>query len=398
MRHLFWSLILILVCFELFSLLPPRIERTPQDDPPFLTGAVHIPFPIRGDSNRVQKLTRFARKAQLDFLVLANLDETLPTELAGTHHGIDIFTEFEAATPAGHTLLFYSHTTAAALPKNKLKELAWRHFLGTDSRPGIFSVVAHPSSVFTPWERFDRIPDGIELINLRSLLERQAFDSPLSFGFTLLTWPFNPYLTALRLWEPNIRDFKGWDAINTVSPGHFGMIATDDLSDWPILGKLGTWLPQWDQTLGVAANVVFPEEKVSEDFAERRSQIYRALRHGRSALLFQAIHPFSGNDWSLQCGEKTYRSGDKEAQLRAGCEFVVKTPATLSVPKRLVLWKDGSVAQEISVSQPIERIKVEEPGIYRLEVWVKQKTLFRVLLDKEVPYLFYNPLYIGSGG
>lgn len=393
-RHFFWSALLFLLLLEIFSVLPPHTQETDQGSPAFLTGAIHIPFAPSSGEKRLERLTQAARKARLDFLVLSNLDETLPSSLAGVKSGIDVFTEIEASTPAGHTLLFYSHTTAASFSKSRLKELAWRHFLGTDSRPGIFSVVAHPSSVFTPWERFDRIPDGIELINLRSLLERQAFDSPLSFGFTMLTWPFNAYLTALRLWEPNARDFKGWDAINSVSPGHFGVIAADDLSDWPVVGRLGSWAPQWEQNLGAAANVVFPDSAISEDFTERRAQIYRALRHGKSALLFQAIHPFSGNDWALECGEKLFRSGDKEAVMQGKCGFVVKTPVTLSASKRLVLWRDGEVVKEIDSARPVERIAVEEKGTYRLEVWVKQRTLFRILLNKEVPYLFYNPLYV----
>jgi hypothetical protein len=300
----------------------------------------------------------------------------------------------EAATPAGHSLLFYSHTDAAAYSAKKLKELAWHHFLGTDSQAGVFSVIAHPSSVVTPWERLDRAADGIELINLRSRLEHQAFEDPIGFGFTLLCWPFNPYLTALRLWGIHPRDFRGWDALVSVTPGFFGIVGTDDLSDWPVLGRLSTLIPQWDQTLGVASNVLFPTEPLASDFSERRKQIYATLRQGRSALLFQAIHPFPGNDWVMRCGSATFRSGDRDALLNPGCEFMIQTPSTLSANKRVVLLRDGEVVHEIPHASSQETLPIQEKGSYRVEIWVRQNTLFHALLDTEVPYLFYNPLYV----
>lgn len=391
----FWILFLYLALFEIFSILPARVKPgSTGEGPLFVTGAIHVPVSGSQSSAKLDRLAKAAKRSDLDFVVAANLDRAFAPGTAGHHNGVDIFTEFEASTPAGHALLFYSHTDAAKLSDKQLKDLAWRHFLGSESHRGVFVVVAHPSSYFTPWERLDRFPDGIELINLRSLVEFQATESPLSFALTALTAPLNPYLAALRLFEPNARDFRGWDAVNAVSPGHFGVVATDDLSDWPLVDRLGVPLPPWERTLKVASNVVFPESTLSEDFAVRRSQIYRALREGRSALLFQAIHPFDGNDWTLTCGAKQYRSGDKFALREKGCEFVVRTPSTLGMQKRLVLWRDGAVVSEVASAKDEERIAVDHDGAYRLEVWVKAASLLRVLLNREIPYLFYNPMYV----
>lgn len=107
-----------------------------------------------------------------------------------------------------------------------------------------------------------------------------------------------------------------------------------------------------------------------------------------------AVHPFNGNDWSLVCGKNEYRSGDKFALRQAGCEFVVRTPKTLVAPRKIVLLRGGEVVWSTTTTNQVERIPVEKDGAYRLEVWVKQHTLFRALLNREVPYLFYNPLYV----
>ncbi len=394
MSRFFWNTLPYLLALEIFSLLPVRVPSVKNTQPHFATGVVHLPLRPGNIQRKLDHLSQAANKAGLDFVVLTNLDKVFPSGTAGVRNGVDIYTEIETSTPAGHGIYFYSHTDAAELNEKKLREQAWQHFLGKNSHRGAFFVVSHPSSFFIPWERLDRFPDGIELINLRALVERFAFDSPLSFALTALLSPFNPYLATLRAYDPVSRDFKGFDAVNTVAPGHFGLTATDDLSDWPLLEHAGIPIPPWEQTLKSATNVVFPEAALSEDFGTRRRQIYSAIRDGRSALLLQAIHPFSGNDWYLECGKSSYRSGDKFALREAGCEFVIKLPPTLSGTRKIVLIRDGEVELEIPRARDEEHIPVTQDGAYRLEVWVRRSTLFHVLLDKEIPYLFYNPLYV----
>ncbi len=392
MRRLIWTALLYVALVEIFSVLPTRTPVSTNRPRSYLSGAIH--FPVFNEPAALDRLSQDARLAGLDFVVLANLDQVFPDGVFGTRNGVDLFPETEVSTPAGHALLFYSQTSAAGMGPEKLKEIAWNHFLGTQSRPGLFLVIAHPSGVFHPWDRLDRFPEGIELINLRSLVERRAFNNPFSFAMSAAMAPFNPFLATLRLYEPDARDLQGWDAMNAVSPGHFGVLATDEVSLWPVLGRLGIPLPPWTQTLSATSNIVFPEGAVGSTPRERRAQIYRAIRDGRSALLLHAIHPFDGNDFALVCGKKEYRSGDKFALREAGCEFVVRTPATLQGPKRLILYRDGRPEAEIASAADVERFPLTHDGAYRVEVRVQRHSLLRILLNQEVPYLIYNPLYV----
>ncbi len=395
MTRVFPSLILAALLFEIYSVLPLRVTEYDEGSPPYIAGSVHVALsPGSARQPILDQIAAAAERSRLGFVVLATQDKTLPESVAGTRRGVDFYPEMEISTPSGHALVFFSHTAAATLAGPRIRELGWNHFLGKESRAGMFVVAAHPSSVFHPWERLDRMPEGVELINLRSLVERHAFDSPLSFALTLAVSPFNPYLGALRLYQPFSRDFVGWDATNTVNPGHFGIVATDDLSDWPGLNRFGLLFPPVNQTLAVASTIVFPDGPLSTNFDQRRKQVYRSLREGKSALLMQAIHPFEGNDWTMTCGKKEYRSGDKFALREPGCEFVIRTPDTLPNRKRLVLLRDGEAVAEIPAARQVERVPVDKDGAYRLEVWVKQASLFRVLMNREVPYLLYNPLYV----
>jgi hypothetical protein len=397
MRRIVFTSLIFLAGLEIYSIFPLRVpsEKGPEKtlekkiDVPFLVGALHVP--LRGDPvSTADALAGEAARKGLDFLVLSNLDAKLPDSLAGEHHGVDIFTEMEASTPAGHAVYFYSHTPDAALSAAELKTQAWRHYNGLSATPGAFLIVAHPSSPTVPWGRLDRSAEGIELFNVRSLIETSAVEAPMGFLTTLLVAPFNAYLSSLRLSAPNLRDLRGWDAVNTLSPGHFAVVATDELADWPGVGDvLGNRSPP----IAMATNVLFPTAALSPDFPTRRKQIYSTLRQGKSALLFQAIHPFQGNGWSLVCGETAFRSG-ASVPFSSGCEFRISTPSSLSLPRIIKLVRDGETVHSISSSQTEERFTLEKPGAYRVEVWVKQTTLLGFLLGAEVPYVFYNPLYV----
>lgn len=388
MRRFVFTTLLFLAGIETYSVLPLRV-RAEKSDLPFLVGALHVP--LRGDPSAATKtLAETALKNGIDFIVLANLDKKLPDSVAGEYQGVDVFTEMEASTPAGHAVYFFSHTADSNLSERELKAQAWRHYNGLNATPGAFLVVAHPSSPTVPWGRLDRSAEGIELFNLRALIEHSAFEDPVGLLTTLSLAPFNAYLSSLRLSAPNSRDLKGWDAVNTLSPGHFATVATDDLFDWPMVRRASA-----DPTLplSIATNVLFPSEPLSLDFSTRRKQIYSTLKQGKSALLFQAIHPFQGNSWELACGSTRARSG-ATVPFAPSCEFLIHTPGTLSLPRTIKLIRDGETVQTIHSSQTQERLSLDKPGTYRVEVWVKHTTLLGFFQSAEVPYVFYNPLYV----
>ncbi len=386
MRRFVFTSLLFIALIEIFSVLPLRVPLE-KGDLPYLVGALHVP--LRGNpAAATEILAEQAALHGLDFIVLSDLDKKLPDSVAGEHHGVDVFTEMEASTPAGHATYFFSHTPDAGLSALELKAQAWRHYNGLAATPGAFLVVAHPSSPSVPWGRLDRSAEGIELFNLRALVEQNAVENPLGLATTLLLAPFSAYLSALRLSAPNVRDLKGWDAVNSLSQGHFATVATDDLFDWPGIRRLHGTPP-----IAVATNVLFPPATLSSDFATRRKQIYSAIREGKSALLFQSIHPFQGNAWELVCGGTVSRSGST-VPFTAGCEFLVNTPASLPFSRTIKLIRDGETVYSINSGQTQERFALDKPGSYRVEVWVEHTTLMGFFQGAEVPYVFYNPLYV----
>ena len=390
-QHLIFSALVALFLVELYSVMRPQHPRGIRDGFS-ISGALHVSAGD-GSAKRALEISEAARRSGLEFVVFADLDRTLTKAQIPSPTGVDFYPEIELSTPAGHALFFHSHTPAAGSSVKHLRELAWSQYLGDESVPGAFVVVAHPSSLFQPWERLDRYANGIELMNLKSLLEQQILNRPASFALAFLLAPLNSYLALLHLYDFPEHERRAWDASHTLSPGHFGIIGTDESAQMPWLDKVGIRIPPIRLALGAASTSVFLSEPRSENFEERRRQIYSALRAGHSAMVLHALHPFAGNDWKAVCGIHSYRAGDRFA-LSPGCEFQVRLPPTLSGSKRLVLLRDGVAVEERPGAANEEAFRLETPGVYRLEVWVKQTSAFRLALNREVPYLLYNPLHV----
>jgi len=400
MKLYFWTILFFLLVAEIYSLLPPRIpphqDRPSGNGPYYETGIIHVHSKYSDGSGTVAEIATDAADAGMDFLILTDHNNSLARKQGHEHaYGkLDVFVEMEASTPAGHCLTFYSHTPAKQLSDQKINSLSWEHFLGKENSPGVFIAIAHPSNIKNPWNRLDRFPEGMELINFDSVWQRELSDSLLGFAATALLYPFNNYLSALRFFQIYRKDFTAWDAMNVVSRGHFGILAQDAHAKLKLDKNRFLRWPGYSQTFRLGSNVVFYDPPLASDFEARKKQIYHSIEQGRIALTFQAIHPFQGNDWRMQCGDKAFRSGEETPSTKQNCQFIVDTPPDLGFPVTLQLWKDGALYRTINHAPSNLRIPLGGSGLYRVEIWVHAHTLFHLLLDSDIPYIFYNPIYV----
>lgn len=398
MRHYVFTALVVLLVAEIFSVMP-----TPPKDLPsvkkgnYLSGIIHVHSRYSDGSGGVEDIARAAERAGADFVVLTDHNRATARRdgLEKNYGNVDLFVEMEATTPVGQALMFYSHTDAVKLPDERVVKLAYEHYNGTNRTPGVFVVVAHPSHIKNPWSSLDRFPDGIEVINFDSQWERQLYESVLSFSTTVGIYPFNNFLSALRFNQVYRKDFTAWDNMNAVSSGHFGILAHDSRAKTKLGRSLSLEWPTYEQSFRVASNVVYYDPPLATDFEARKKQIYKSLKEGKGAMVYQFLHPFEGNEWHLECGGKSYRPGET-APLAAGCDSVVSVPESFPFPHFVRIWKDGELYREVEMAaNPLSvPLKIQTPGAYRVEVWAKIHTLLHLLESPEVPYVFYNPIYV----
>ncbi len=385
------SLIVLLIVIEAFSLRPFPTKTETSLLPHTLSGAIHVQPPPGMGLDALNWLSGPTSRTGIDFVVAVAPEKTLLEEKKIGY--TDFFLESNVTTPAGDLFVFHSHGSHKHLKGGDLKTLVNAALETQTSPEGVFSIISHPSHVKNPWNRFDRFTEGIELVNLNSQWVRELYSSPFSFLGSLMVFPFNQFLAVAKLLQPFPKDFVSWDAMNSLTEGHFGVLG-HDLPEAPSLIE-GSPLHESliEKSFRLARNVLILPTAPDPDFQARKKQIYEALKNGRIAIVFTVLYPFEGNDWAMDCEGKLSRSGDRTA-LGKSCTFNIKTPASFPFQKLFKLYRNGELVNEFSTQDPSMQIPVAEPGTYRLEVWAKTRTLFHFLLNDDTPYVLYNPIYI----
>ena len=384
MKYYLSFIIFVLALIELYSVLPPAApdNARPRSNWPYLNGVVHVHSIFSNDGGgSIADLMSAARNTGMDFVVLTdhNSSEARRHGFEHSYSGSDLFVEMEVSTPAGHLVTFFSQTPARSLPDSKIVDLSWSHLLKREVTSGIFISVAHPSNLRTPWTSLDKYSEGMEIFNFDSVWQRQLDSSTMDFSITALLFPVNRFLSAIRLFEFYPKDLSTWDAMNTISIGHFGVLG-HDTHEKLILNKAHhlRW-PDYELTFKLASTLVIKPDPLPADFEARKRAIYENIRRGRVAVAFQLLYPVAGNDWFISClGKPPERAGAQVALTKA-CHFTVTLPKGFPYTARLRLWKDGLMHQEVLTREEFTNLPVNAPGAYRMEVMVPMNTAGKLL-------------------
>lgn len=396
MKHLFLSLFLFLFFLEVYSVLPHHTRSFTKPQPPhYLSGLLNVHTALSDGYKSIPELIAAAKSSGHDFILFAdqNTSEGRRLGFDKEYDGFDSFVEMETKTPSGNLLIFFSHTSAAELSDREIGKLGYEHFLNKNSRPGLFVSVSHPSHVKHPWTQLERFSDGMEIINFDSLFWRHLSDNPLNFAGISLLYPLNQFAAALRFIQPFPKDFLTWDNMNTLSSGHFGFLSSKFTRKVHLPFSDISW-PSYEEIFRLGSNIVFLNSPPAKSHRERKQQIYQSIRESRLAMVFQAIFPFGGNDFYLECPHSTYRVGDKPKLDQQKCELVVKTPENIPYKTKIRIFRDGEVLKTISSPPSEVRFPISQGGSYRAEILVRPHSAFWILVRNWVPYVLYNPIFV----
>ncbi len=397
--------IFALIVIEIFSVRPhrphiplgpstPNSPHSPDRNQRIASGVIHVHSTFSDGGGVPMEIARAGIDAGLDFVILTDHNDSRSRrDYEKRYDSLDLFVEMEASTPAGHAITFYSHTNAKRFSDPRVTDLTYEHFIGQPSPQDFFICASHPSNLKNPWTELDRYPDGMEIANFDSFWQRQASESLLSISLTAAIFPFNNYLGAMRFFQFYRKDIDTWDGMNIISPGHFGIIGHDTHSRLKLSRDLVFRWPDYLETFQLASNVVFLDEDPPEEFEARKSQLYKAIRRGAMAVHFRLVYPFAESDWNLTCGNQTVKSGGT-INASPDCHFQSVMPVHFPYPIHLRLVKDGKIIHEETTEESVRRLPAAGPGVYRLEVYARMRSALHLLLRSDVPYLFYNPIYI----
>lgn len=322
------------------------------------SGAIHIHTTESDGTKTLEEVVAIGREAGLDFMMFSD-----HMNLNNRDHGLEGFYgdtlvlvgyEHNDVKDHHHYLLFES-------PKVYPSTMTAKEYVAAGAADNALGILAHPDEIRTalvehpayPWT--DWSVDGyvgIELWNQMSeWMEKLT-------RFNKLSMSFSPRKSMAG---PTARILKKWDELNMTRK--VVGLAGVDAHAFPIkLGPLTVEIFPYKVHFRCLRSHLLMTDKLSEDFAVARKQVYDAIRDCR--LFFSNMRWGSADDFQfLGISQSEVVTCGGQLSSPDNARLIVKLPARAT----LKLVHNGDYILE-SNTDSLE-YKDVRPGIYRVEAW-----------------------------
>jgi hypothetical protein len=158
-------------------------------------------------------------------------------------------------------------------------------------------------------------------------------------------------------------------------------IAGSDAHNWPVrYGPIRRNIFPYAYLFRTACNTVLLPKPLSKDVETAKTQIYEALRLGRSYIVNRLCGDPKGFSFTATTETNEYHIGD-DAPFTDLTVLNVMCPYEFRGKLRMRIIHNGTFLDDIDRCNVT--IRIYKPGTYRLEVYVNKK-----------PWIFTNPIYI----
>src|SRR5688572_26767652 len=346
-------------------------------------GVIHVHSFLGGHSTgNFGDIIAAAKSNQLNFVVLTEHTSedfnTAAMTLKGLHGGILFINGNEAGATTADRLLLVPGDESSSGTK-----LTTREIIANAKSRGSLALVAYPQE-FKSWDAGGY--DGVEVYNVYTNAREIK---PLVMFFDGL-WSFRsfPDLLFANFYRRPTESLKKWDEAILATGGKLVAVAGNDahanvgisLNDSSGKTLLGLQLDPYERSFHlVRVHILIPKDKPLSS-----ETLLEALANGHCFIGFDLFGDTTGFDFSGSNGIDNRIQGD-EIELKDE----VRLTASVPVPGRIVLLKDGQPIQDESGIMRKD-FMVKEKGSYRLEVYLTQ-------LPKPVgdqPWIISNPIYV----
>lgn len=338
-------------------------------------GALHIHTTYSDGTGTISEIAAAAREAGLRWIIVTDHDTLKGKPEEGWYDDVCVLVGHEITPLDSHYLaLNVDQVVSRVLPTQKYIDQVYTQ--------GGFGIIAHPddhledkSKGVHPWDDWsiagpsehEGHTGGLEIWNVMS--DWRSKRTPEN-RTVLITEP------QQALTGPTPAVLAWWDRLNlegrrTFAIGGLDVHATKErLGSEPVIVFPYLWM------FGTLTNYVLLDAPLSNDIAQARSQIYQALRQGRSYFVNRLDGTPPALPFRATCGDQHAYPGDT-LELSAGTITLYAMGDTTS---ELRLIHNGEVL--ISVSEELE-YRIEQPGVYRLEGYRSKRA-----------WLYTNPIYV----
>lgn len=348
-----------------------------------LQGVYHVHTTFSDGHATVDEVAALAARQGLDFVVLTDHGNPNHASLraAGRRIGLLVLAGSELNVNRGHlvALGFRPPADEGKIPSNAEDAVAAVKSLGG------FTVIAHPySKVKWSWGDWGESSDysGIEIVNADTMFKNN-YRHVLAYAPLLLLGSRLPLVKMLELPASNL---KRWDqrGANAAIAGYFSADAH--------LYYRGIFA-----LLRLHVLVDGPGESGRADPGAEEAVIWDALHHGRFYNAVEAVADARGFRFDAEAGgaarsatgrrARAYGMGDSiTIGAAAAGDVLFKARAPQPFRKEIRLLRDGRVIA--ATTGDTLRAPSEGPGVYRVEVYLRERTPLRA----DIPWIVSNPI------
>ena len=332
-------------------------------------GVYHVHTTFSDGRKSLEKVAAAAARQGLDFIILTDHGNPNRASLAGQglKEGVLVLAGTELSVSRGHLVALDFRPPEKDFARNA-EEVALEV-----AAAGGFTVIAHPFSK-TRWSWGGAAAfDGLEIITADSMVKKNLLRAIPYLPALLIS----PRIFLLKALDRPAQSLKKWDQLGA-SRVVYGYFSTDaHLAYTALFSYFGLH--------------VLLERPLSRDFEQARRQVFDGLRRGAFYCAVDAARPAGGLSFWAESGGVRFPMGSTiSADSATRVEFRTQAPFSLPVQTRLL--RDGEVVQ--SVEGTGISFASAEPGVYRLEVYLRGRSL----LARDVPWIISNPIYVREVG
>jgi len=354
-------------------------------------GVVNVHSLLSTGTGTFEEIVKSAQDSNLDFIFFTDLNnfkkESSPS---GYYNKLLVFIDGEYSYLDSRLLNIHSKSENHLQGPGR-SQVLFADLLSQENKQreeGLF-ILAHPYKPNFKWTgQYPPGLDGVEIINLKSIWQRASQQTPLSFAWTLLLYPFNPELSFIRLFQNPTREIALWDTLSAQRKS-IAIAGADAEAKFKFFdGSLK--FPSYQTLFNIVRNHVLLSSELTGDTQRDQEKIGQALRRGQFYMSLDIMANPKGFVALIKDNNNQYPLGS-EVQFKKGLKLIVKLPQKPLVPFETVIFKNGKKFL-ISNSKDTE-IQIHGPGVYRAIVRVIP-TFPLPDGKKWVPWIYTNPFYV----
>lgn len=355
-------------------------------------GITNVHSDLSTGSGTQAEIIKYAQEQKMDFLFFTEVNNYNRTAAMEGYYNSMLVLQGAVYSYLDSRVIYYN-APANQPPEGKGQAQVYFTDLLTQyprsSETGLV-VIAHPLHSRYPWSgEYPIGVDGIEVINLKRVLEVAWKESKFNSVWSILTYPLNPYLSLLRVYRNPKSELELWDKLNQKRKV-IGLMGTDATAKTIISPNVYFHFPSYSTAFSVASNHVLLRSELTGESASDKQKLLTAIQSGQFYFSLDILGNPKGFWTEVSSGSKSYPIGS-EIKLANNTEIKVHLPSQPQVPFEVQIFKDGELFATSTATETT--LRLFSAGIYRIVVRIFVTMPFPEG-KKWIPWIYANPFYL----